>query len=269
MKFITTSLLLSGLLLACQPRHQPPADAEAITRDTIVVDDDTLESTAGHEGADSTIVATVTVPEAAALSPNATGASPDNFYIIPGERVGPITATATESSLIQTLGATNVTHEAIELGEGDTEPGTTLFKGTANEVHILWKDKKRFESPEAVLIQPTGAETKAVSVAPSWLVNNGLAIGATLKEVEKLNGRPFRLYGFGQKTGGSFADAAGGKLQNAGGANYLSFTFSIGTLPPAQAKLLPAVSGDREFSSALPAMQQLNPTVETILVRFR
>lgn len=265
MKRIAFLLTLTSLLMACQPRQTQQAATQPAVADTVVVDDDTLESNTNKSGIDPTIVAVATLPNPATVG---TGASPTDFLIIPGKQAGPITATATEASLIQAIGTINVTHESIDLGEGDSEPGTTLFKGTANEVHILWKDKKRFSNPDAVLIRPAGDATKNGDVVPSWQVDNGLKIGATIKEVERINGRPFTLYGFGWDMGGSFSDARGGTLQGVDGKAYLSLTFGPGNVKPAQEKLLDSVSGDREFMSSLPAMQQLNPKVEVIQISF-
>lgn len=266
MKRCALLLFLIGLTAACQPRQTQQVATEPAVADTVVVDDDTLESNANKSGIDSSIVAVATLPNPETVG---TGASPTDFLIIPGQQAGPITATATEASLIQSVGSQNVTHESIDLGEGDSEPGTTLFKGTANEVHILWKDKKRFANPDAVLIRPTGDATKNGDVVPSWQVANGLKIGSTLREVERINGRPFTLYGFGRDMGGSLSNARGGTLQGANGKAYLGLTFGPGKVEPTQKKLLDRVAGNREFMSSLPAMQQLNPKVEVIRISFR
>ncbi len=262
MRFRLTTLLLISLLTACQSNRKEQAVTQPTAPDTMLVDDDTLEN--GSSVVDTTIVAVATLPSA----PTAT-ASPGDFYIIPGERVGMITADATEASLKQIIGQTNVTHEPMKLAEGDTEPGTTLFKGTANEVHIRWKDKKRWAKPDAVLIRLARNNQQATAVQPRWLVDNGLKIGSTLKEVEKVNGKSFTLYGFGGDRAGSVSNVQGGKLRGPDGKLYLSLTLGLKPLVPAQEKLARSVSGDREFSSALPALQKLNPTVEAMLIRFR
>ena len=196
--------------------------------------------------------------------------SPDNFVIIPGEQVGTIRANSTEAELMAMLGKENVTiHDTIYVGEGATEPGTTLFKGTPDEVQILWVDKKAFARPEAVIVRPATDKPGTVGKVTQWSTADGLKIGTTLKDVEKLNGKPFSLYGFSWDYGGTVSNWQGGTYQAKDGKSYISLVFGYGELSAEQEKLSEKVMGDSEFSSSNPAMQQLNPTVQTMTIRFK
>ena len=196
--------------------------------------------------------------------------SPDNFVIIPGEQVGNIRATSTEKQLVELLGSENVTvHDTIYVGEGNTEPGTTLFKGTPDEVQILWADKEGFAQPDAVIIRPATDKPGTAGTTTQWMLADGLKIGSTLKEVEKLNGKPFSLYGFSWDYGGTVSNWHGGRYQAKDGKTYFSVVFGYGELTPEQEKLSEKVMGDSEFSSSNPTMQQLNPTIQTMTIRFK
>jgi hypothetical protein len=240
------SFMLS-LFAACQSKNEQPAT----TTSTTVVDDDTL---------------------ATDVSLKQPQRSPDHFVIIPGEQAGVVRANTSEAKLIELLGTENVTKADTVWGtEGDFYIGTTLFKGTPDEAQILWKDAARTQ-PESVMIRAETAELNEAKPAlkPSqWTTENGLRIGSTLREVEQLNGKAFTVYGFGWDYGGNVSNWQDGKLQTGKGKSYLSVGFNTSALTPAQEKIYEKVMGDSEFASSNPAMQQLNPTVQTITISFR
>lgn len=202
------------------------------------------------------------------------GPSPDNFLIIPGRQVGPIEANATEASLIALLGAENVVRDTIYVAEGTYEIGTTLYKNTADQAHILWKDKDRFARPESVLIRPAYDQDNRLlpgTAGPvsQWFTDTKIRPGSSLREVEKQNGQAFTLYGFDWDYGGLSTSWKGGSLANKKGRTAISVGFSLPeTMTDSQQKNYELVVGDQEFSSANPAMQQLNPTVHTLTLFF-
>ncbi|GAB3173858.1 hypothetical protein [Telluribacter humicola] len=191
--------------------------------------------------------------------------SPNDFYAIPGEKVGNVRPESTEVGLIEHLGAENVRRDTIYIGEGEYRIGTTLFKGTSDEAQILWKDTTNWAYPELVRIIP------AVRPQDSqWLVEGGVRIGASLKETEQLNGKPFELYGFGWDYGGTVSDWKGGKLTySKGGKTYLGAIFVYEYKEAEQDTLAEKVMGDGRFMSSNPVMQQLNPHIYSLEIRFR
>jgi hypothetical protein len=98
-----------------------------------------------------------------------------------------------------------------------------------------------------------------------WTVGPGISLGTSLQELERINGRPFTLAGFGWDYAGVINEWRGGALDSAlagvklyldpGPAQYESAAYS-------------QVLGDRDYSSSLPPMQQLNPRVAQIYVDF-
>lgn len=193
-----------------------------------------------------------------------------DWLIVPGERIGPLTATSTAADLVTAYGAPNVRDEPYPLGEGESEPGTAIFPDDPTKrMVILWNDLDKKARPLAVRIDGAGSQ---------WKTAEGLAVGTTLKKVEELNGKPFRLYGFEWDFGGQLVDSNGGNLKDLphedpeggfrGGALLLTFQPD-----PAVSGKLPAdqyaqVSGDSTFESSNPVMQAIDPKISAITVNF-
>ena len=251
MKLTYTLLALSVVFLACQARKS--ASTEAAVPDTARLlavggDDDVAEE----------------MKQSRELSVD--------FLIIPGQQVGPIRAEASEASLIRLLGKANVVRDTIYTVEGQFEIGTTLYRHTADQAQVLWRDKTHFARPETVLIRPARDENNALLPGePSrWTTADGLRVGSTLREVEKINGSPFSLYGFEWDYGGQSSGWKGGSLQTKDGKTFIGATFGFDKeVPDNQQAFFESMMGDSEFLSNNPAMQQLNPTVQTLSIFFR
>jgi hypothetical protein len=196
---------------------------------------------------------------AAVLRPAA--ADDDATLIAPGSHVGPVTASASEDDLTQRFGVGSVRAASIEIGEGFTEPGTIVFPDEpTRRMEILWRDEKSRRQPDRV--QLTGDKS-------IWHFANGVTLGTTLKELERLNGKPFMLTGFGWDYGGTVVSWNGGALGDAlagSGSCFLRLTPDYDD--PNDVRLEQQLLGDRDFLSSDPAMQAINPTVEQIIVGF-
>lgn len=196
----------------------------------------------------------------------AQGANPD-WIIVPGERVGPITATTSEAVLETLFGSRNIERVDVQIGEGFTEPGTTIYPGEATKrLEVVWRDGTRTAPRE---IRLTG-ETSM------WKTQNGLSLGSALKEIESLNGGPFRLAGFAWDYSGTILDCGGGRLTMLGCVDPEDRTsrthqrsIIVRLNPDHEARTRPEfyeVLGDGEFSSGHPAMQALNPRVYQMII---
>jgi hypothetical protein len=189
---------------------------------------------------------------------------PSDWLIVPGERVGPITATTSEAMLETLFGARHVEQVDVYLGEGFTEPGAVVYPGTPmRKIEIVWRDTARAGVKEVRL---TGDSS-------IWETAEGISLGSTLKEIERLNGYPFRLLGFDWDYGGTITDCGRGRLDMVGCADR----DGVSQEPSVVLRLRPSVEGrerrelrqvlgDREFSSGHPAMQALDPGVYQMIV---
>jgi hypothetical protein len=192
--------------------------------------------------------------QAGTVQPADTTAS--QWQVRPG-RSGPITLETSEAELRQRHGASSVNSTRIQIGEGETEPGTVLYPNDSlRRAEVLWQDTSARRRPARVILRGSRSQ---------WQVPRGISLGTSLQELERLNGRPFTLAGFGWDYAGVITDWRGGALDTAlaGIKLYLD-------PGPAQYESAPysQVLGDRDYSSALPAMQQLNPRVAQIFIDF-
>jgi hypothetical protein len=170
---------------------------------------------------------------------------------------GPITLETSEAELRQRHGGSVVSSTRVQIGEGETEPGTVLYPNDSlRRAEVLWQDTTARRRPARVILR--GSRSR-------WQMPRGISLGTSLQELERLNGRPFTLAGFGWDYAGVVTDWRGGALDTAlagiklyldpGPAQYQSAPYS-------------QVLGDRDYSSSLPAMQQLNPRVAQIFIDF-
>jgi hypothetical protein len=178
------------------------------------------------------------------------------WHIVPG-RPGPLTEETSAAALRQRYGDTAVTNVRIQIGDGETVPGTVLYEGDSlRRAEIIWKDTVRLLRPARVVLR--GDRSR-------WQVGPGISLGTTLQELERMNGRPFILAGFGWDYGGVVTDWSAGRLDSllSGVKLYLDPGLAQRE-SPAYSKVL----GDRDYSSTTPSMQQLRPRVAQIFVDF-
>ncbi|HYF40070.1 MAG TPA: hypothetical protein VD930_10295 [Gemmatimonadales bacterium] len=170
---------------------------------------------------------------------------------------GPIHPETSEADLQRTFGD-SVVRVRVELGEGETTPGTVLFPGDSiRRAEIIWRDTLHFRRPERAVLRGTRSV---------WQAAHGISLGTTLRQLEQLNGKPFTLAGFGWDYAGVITDWQGGALDSALAGIKL---YVIPDPAKQQSAAYARVLGDRDYSSALEAMQQLNPRVEQIFVDFQ
>lgn len=195
-----------------------------------------------------------------------TAVSAQNWVIVPGRSVGQIRAGTSERDLIKIYGRKNVKRANIDVGEGETVPGTILFPNQpAKKAFILWKDAATRQAPESISIRNKGT---------LWKTNRGITIGTTLKTIEKLNGRAFALTGFGWDYSGTVLHGNGGRMKELGSENETgpSGRTLILRLEPAaslrRTRQYEAVLGDGRFLSNKREMRFLNPRVYEIIIEF-
>ena len=190
----------------------------------------------------------------------------DDWTIEPGVRVGQIRKDTSEQALIKVYGQGNVRRTKIDVGEGTFEDGTLLFPDEpAKTLTILWKTETR-TAPKTVEI----SSEKTV-----WKTKNGITIGTTLKEIEKVNQKPFLLTGFAWDYSGTILHGDGGRIKELGVEDLdkviCGRTLLLRLMPGSEGQSSPeyaSVIGEQAFSSAHTAMQKLNPKVYDIVVSF-
>jgi hypothetical protein len=193
-----------------------------------------------------------------------TGQSND-WLIVPGSRVGPITAATTHEDLIKLFGATNVVDEEVTVTDGGPEPGTVIFQNRPyDSLSIVWSPEHKISVIVACYVQwPDPKDCH-------WHTREGITFGTTLKALERLNGRAFQLAGFAFDGSGAVTSWEGGRLAHLSAPSCGSVFMRLDPHPrnPSEERLFDQLIGDRFFSSTIPGMQVLNPEVNWLEMSF-
>ena len=166
-----------------------------------------------------------------------------------------IGANTTRADLVARFGAENVTDSTIYFVDGMSEPGSILFANdSSRRAEITWLDSTTKARPGLIRIYGT---------ASAWKFPHGVTLGMTMSELERLNGRPFDIMGFGWDYGGGITNWKGGALSvlNTGTPTIM---LRLNAEDPAPNEVL----GDKELSSELPILKRLNPVVDRIIVSY-
>ena len=172
---------------------------------------------------------------------------PADNTIILGKRVGLIKPGMTAEDIEKAYGKTNLKNMDLPGPEGSSFPGAKLFEGTERELEIVWDPEK--EGEKIVF------DVRVLGTA--WKIENGLKAGMTIEEVEKINGKPFKIAGFSWDYGG-YANFEGGKLE---GKVSLRFNPSTDDIPD-------YLQGDKELLSTDKKLRAVKPVVEEMITVF-
>ena len=162
--------------------------------------------------------------------------------------------------LEQRFGKGVVSSTRVYVGEGSYEDAALLFGNSPEErLEVLWADPRTKRGLRSVCAKGSRTKLRAAK---------GVSLGMDLGTVEKINGRPFRMSGFGFDGGGGTGSWAGGALERSSGtACELRLT-----LQPEPGELddpsYDQVAGDHEFSSGHPAMKASNPKVSRLCLIY-
>src|SRR5262245_37520260 len=120
-----------------------------------------------------------------------------DWRVAPGSRVGPITAQTSDAALEALFGPDNVQRADVYLGEGFTAPGTVVYPNDATRrLEVVWSD----------IARTTPKEVRLTGDSSVWQTAEGISLGSTLREIERLNGSPFKLAGFAFDCAGTIVD---------------------------------------------------------------
>ena len=170
-------------------------------------------------------------------------------------------AQTTEQDLGARFGPGNVVTAPVSgLDDGPSE-GTVLFPDRREaRLEIVWQDPQSRRSPAWIAVR---------DLASRWQTPNGIALGVNLRQLERANGRPFRLAGFQTEAQGRVTSWANGRLQSAASGGC---TIDVYLQPrwdgTEKFALIRQVRAGREYSSAHPALQILNPRVVRVGLSF-
>lgn len=182
---------------------------------------------------------------------NCAAASPEIDLIInPNTNVGAIHKNTTEQDLIKLYGKDNVTRHDVDIGEGETVPGTILFPGTRRELTIEWQGP--YSKPVRLSVVRTDSE---------WTLASGVRVGSTLDDIAKANNGMFKLTGFEWDYPGRTVSWEKGKLDQ-------HLQLDLGSDVEVPMKEYTQVLGDTSYRSDNPVIRKMQLKVEAIYIRW-
>lgn len=197
--------------------------------------------------------------------------SGQGWNIVPGQRVGPITARTSRDDLARLFPGATIADDEMELDEGMLSPATFVYKGEpSRQLAIVWTGKSAPAYPKEIFIC-----FESRSGPCDWQASNGIRIGTRLHDLEAKNGHPFTVAGFGWNYGGNVTSWDGGTLSKWDATGSLVLTLDADRLPngryvvPLSREETHSVQGDHPVSSDAPAMQKLDPRVVGMLFKFQ
>lgn len=180
----------------------------------------------------------------------ATAMAQDTNLIVPGKSFGPVTPKSTLADLVRFFGAANVKPATIHLGEGETVAGTVVFpKDPKRRLEVTWTRSKRV------------ADIRFSGRVSVWHTAEGLTLGTTLAELQRLNEVPFKFAGFGWDCGGVILSWGSGRLAQS--LKNVWVTLDLNSEQPME-----DVLGDSEFLSSEVLKKNYPITVGRIRVEF-
>jgi hypothetical protein len=164
---------------------------------------------------------------------------------------------SSDARVAESFGAENVVFSIVDGPEGTKLNATVVFpKDAKRRLEILWHDQTARVRPSSIVLGGGSA----------WVGPRGVRVGTPLAEVEKQNGRPFRLAAFGGDYGGSVVDWQGGALGSLAGACQLGLRFDVDPKAPRASRA--KVAGDAEFVSTDPNIRAVKPTVSEMFLHY-
>jgi hypothetical protein len=167
---------------------------------------------------------------------------------------GPFAAKAGRDDLVKAFGAANVVDQDANGAEGEVLKATVLFPNDPKaRIEVLWNDEEARRGP-----------TLRLRDQATWSTTGGVRLRASLTDIEKRNGKPFKLSGFGWDYGGQVLNWEKGALDKPQGGCHVSISFSYPDNAPQS--IVAKVLGDKEFASTNPNMRAVKPYVSDLIV---
>jgi hypothetical protein len=196
--------------------------------------------------------------------------SREDWLIVPGQSVGPVRAGTLRADLPRMFAPKPVEDDEIELDEGIVQPATLVAKDVPSEsLAIIWNGKGPDAHPKQIFL--CRGLRRGVCL---WHTAAGISDRTKLGELEKLNGKPFIVSGFGMNYGGNVQSWDGGKLETleCGGRLTLTLDGERRRGGPLAVELTSeerhSITGDKPVASSTPAMRKVDPAVTEMVFYF-
>ena len=170
---------------------------------------------------------------------------------------GPFAKDSSHLELVTAFNSKNITFADVEAADGTKVPASILFPNDPKRrLEVWWSDRTHRSDIHLIVI---GGKS-------TWIAPDGLRLGQTLEQVEKINHKPFKLKGFDKDRIATVSDWDGGELATLAGG--CTSGLSLRANPKASAEAIGALTADKEYSSSDPAIRATKPTITEILIGY-
>ena len=164
---------------------------------------------------------------------------------------------SSHAKLAMAFRSRNVAFTQVDAASGGKVMASVLFAKDPKRRLEVWWSKPASRTDTHLIV---------INGRSDWIAPGDLRLGLTLADLERLNGKPFKLIGFDKNNVAALSDWNGGSLSALPGGCKIGV--SLRAALTTSASDLSALSADRAFTSADSAMRAANPTVTEILVAY-
>lgn len=192
-------------------------------------------------------------------------AQKNDWLIVPGSRVGPITAATTRSDLDTLFGKENVREQNLNISEAP-DVATVVFPDDKSAALAVTWDREHVASVYICFATKTGP--------CRWRTASGIRIGTSIRELSKLNGKSFQTGGFAEEQGRVTSWRNGALEENPSACGHLV----VGLAPAAmienrdmsknEAEDWKQLQNGKNYSSSTLPLLELNPSVSSLTMQF-
>jgi len=164
---------------------------------------------------------------------------------------------SSHTKLASAFQSRNVSYTQVDTNSGGKVTASVLYAKDPKRRLEVWWSKPASKSDTHLIV---------INGKSDWIAPGDLHLGLTLAELEKLNGKPFKLSGFDKDHVATLSDWDGGALSALAGGCKVGI--SLRADAKAAAATLSGLPADRAFTSSDASLRAANPTVSEILVAY-
>jgi hypothetical protein len=211
-----------------------------------------MPSGGGHAPARAAAPATDAAIEPGAVARPARAAKPNIIACS-----GVFAKDSSHTKLASAFQSRNVSSTQVDNNVGGKTTASVIYAKDPKRRLEVWWSKSASKSDTHLIV---------INGQSDWIAPGELHLGLTLAELEKLNGKPFKLSGFDRDHVATLSDWDGGTLSALAGGCKVGI--SLRADPKTPAATLGALPADRAFASSDASLRAANPTVSEILVAY-
>jgi hypothetical protein len=171
--------------------------------------------------------------------------------------VGAFSKDSSNLRLAMTFDSKNVTFADVDVNGTKVQASIVFPKDPKRRLEVWWANPANRSDTYLILINGQSA----------WVGPDGLKLGLTLADLEKLNHKPFKLKGFDKDNIARISDWDGGALTTIAGGCKTGVSLQADPKTPAEA--LSPFPADQEFSSTDAGLRATKPKVSEILIGYQ